>query len=88
MASDFERKEASKGVEQIMGKLVCQNCKYEFDRDIKGPVDVVVCPNCKQKVEIHQVNTTMPGQNMLYIKILKEGKKKYESKDNNATQYL
>jgi len=57
-------------------KLKCAFCKHVMEKNISGPVDVVVCPKCRAKVEIHQENSTVPGETILLIRVLKEGKKK------------
>jgi len=57
-------------------KFKCTFCEYEMEKNIPSPVDIIVCPNCKAKVEIHQTNTTVPGESMLMVRVLKEGRKK------------
>jgi uncharacterized protein YlaI len=57
-------------------KLECVFCKYKMEKNLPGPIDVIVCPSCKAKVAIEQINTTMPGEVILALTVLKEGKKK------------
>ena len=57
-------------------KLKCVFCGYEMEKNLKNAIEIVVCPDCRTKVEIMQENTTMPGESILMIRIVKEGKKK------------
>ena len=59
-----------------MGKLTCGNCQFVFERNLPGPIDVVVYPHCGRKAEMIQINTTSPPQVALFTRVIKEGKKK------------
>jgi hypothetical protein len=59
-------------------QFTCVFCGYEMEKDLPGPIDTIVCPSCRTKMEIMQENSTVLGETILFVRILKEGKKKGE----------
>lgn len=59
-----------------MTKIQCPFCGYRMDKNILGPIDIVVCPDCRTKLRIEMVSATTPSGVMMIIQILKEGKRR------------
>lgn len=70
------------------GTINCGFCGLIFEYELKNPIERVECPRCMALVEFHLENTTVPGQWMIFARVLKEGSGKFATKRDNKTQYL
>jgi DNA-directed RNA polymerase subunit RPC12/RpoP len=58
-------------------RFTCSFCGniFEVQREqLIGPIDRVECPKCFAVVEFVHENTTIPGQDALFMRVISEGK--------------